>query len=210
MSGRVSIVENESWRRLEASRQELVETSLRMVCGARLGTTDSLLEAVSVGRKGGTEVFVFPVLLPAEETRVIALKKALEKAMPFPKPFGLLVLLVGADGFNPDTLLDSFWVDVLDGLYDIAVPTAVVAWQGSNGGTPAVEGFQLAACASSLFRELDSLEELGRLSSLLAELEARVDSIELETGDNSERETGDAVPGSGFRKPGKPRGSAQD
>ena len=92
--------------------------------------------------------------------------------MPFKTLFGLVVLLVGEDGFTGESLMDSFWVDVLDGLYDIAVPTHVVAW---HGGQAAVEGFQLAASASALIRELDSLEELARLSGLLQDLETRLD-----------------------------------
>lgn len=175
MSSRIVIVENESWKGLPAARQDLIESGLKLVAGARRQAVPSLLEALGAlgqGSQAGSAVFLFPVALPAQEARALALVKALERAMPFQGVFGLVVLLVGAEGFSPDSLLDSFWVDVLDGLYDIAIPTQVVAWHDAAAG---VEAFQLAAAASSLLRELDSLEELARLGTLLSQLEARMD-----------------------------------
>ncbi|MCA2960235.1 MAG: hypothetical protein IOD12_08280 [Silvanigrellales bacterium] len=175
MSSRIVVVENESWKSLSAARQDLIESGLKLVAGARRQAVPSLLEALSAlgsGQVPGSAVFLFPVALPAQEARALALVKALEKAMPFQGVFGLVVLLVGTEGFSPDSLMDSFWVDVLDGLYDIAIPTQVVAWHDASAG---VEAFQLAAAASSLLRELDSLEELARLGALLSQLEARMD-----------------------------------
>lgn len=194
MSGRVRIVENESWRRLDASRQDQVETCLRLVAGARLGFVDSLLDSVSEA-SGASTVFIFPVIIPREETRTVALTRALEKAMPFARPFGLALLLVGEEDLVPDSLLDSFWVEVLDDFYDIAIPTAVVVWAGSPAG---VEAFQLAAAVSSLFRELDSLAELGRLTALLGTLESRVDALAADVDEGF---------ASGGRKSGEASGS---
>jgi|GEM_PF-4782356 len=168
MSGRLWIVENESWRRLDASRQHHVESALCLVAGARTGKVPSFLEAIKSEASG---VYIFPVLLPSEELRAPALVRALEKATPFARPFGLALLLVGDERFIPDTLQDAFWVDVLDNLYDISVPTAVTIWHKGNA---AVEGFQLAAQVSSLFREIESLGELARLAGVLGALETRV------------------------------------
>lgn len=176
MSSRIVIVENESWKSLPAARQDLIESGLKLVAGARRQSVPSLLEALGElgsGHLPGSAVFLFPVVLPAQEARALALVKALEKQMPFQGLFGLVVLLVSAEGFSPHSLFDSFWVDVLDGLYDISVPTQVVAWHDAS---TAVEAFQLAAAASSLLRELDSLEELARLGAVLAGLEARMDA----------------------------------
>lgn len=198
MSGRLRIVENESWRRLEAARQEQVETCLRMVAGARLGFVDSLLDSLGEASSAAA-VYVFPVIIPREEPRAAALARALERAMPFARPFGLALLLVGEEGFVPDSLLDSFWVEVLDGFYDIAIPTAVVVWAGSPAG---VESFQLAATTSSLFRELDSLAELGRLTALLGDLESRVDALDAMAANVGGSSEGSAA---GNRTPGRAR-----
>jgi len=186
VSGKIVIIENESWRSLDAARQDQIEGCLRLVAGARRSSAPSLLEALAEGAGAsprtfplrGSAISLFPVLLPSQEASALALVRALERAMPFKNLFGLVVLLIGEEGFAGDSLMDSFWVDVLDGLYDIAVPTHVVAW---HGGQAAVEGFQLAASASALIRELDSLEELARLSGMLGDLETRVDDVESRT-----------------------------
>jgi hypothetical protein len=190
VSGKVVIVENESWTSLEAARQEHLETSLRLTAGVRVGRVPALLpalrgeDAAHVGNfpVSGGEVYVNPVLLPDEEIRTLQLVKSLERAMPYKRPFGIVVLLVGRDSYPPDAFLDSFWVDVLDNLYSISIPTTVVAWQG---GHPSVEGFQLAASTSSLLRELDSLEELARLAALLSGLEDKVDALSVVAGEEA-------------------------
>ena len=183
MSGKVVVVENASFKEMSSSRQYQLDAAVKLVAGSRKESVlsfESYVEElksqahVSSNVQSIGQVIVLPVLLPREEQWAPRLVKLLTEKMPFSNLFGMVFLLVGEEQFSPESLLDAYWVDVLDSLYDIAIPTSICVWHQCP---PAVESFSLAANLSSLFREMDSLLELAELGKTVRHLEFQISTL---------------------------------
>ncbi len=174
MNSTVYVVTNQSYHELDAARQAHLEMSLRRVCGVRFANCDSVGEVISVEDFSDC-VFVVPVLLPRFDGELESVRREIARYVPVSGLFGMLFVLCAGEGFSPDDLLADRWVDLIDALYEQAVPTSFVVMHGDGAQ---VQTFHIVSTVSALFRDLDNLQELRRISEVLYDLEDRVGNLE--------------------------------
>jgi hypothetical protein len=174
MTSTVYVVANQSYHELEAARQAHLEMSLRRVCGSRFDFCDSVGDVISV-EDFSDSIFVVPVLLPHHHGDVESVRREIARYVPVSGLFGVLFALFAGDGFSPDDLLGGEWVDMIDSLYEQAVPTLFIVLHGDQAQ---IQTFHLVSTVSALFRDLDNLQELRRISEVLYDLEDRVGNLE--------------------------------
>jgi hypothetical protein len=182
VSGIVTTLENSSFLELENAVRHQMEGALRLVFGTKLRTVQtlemSLHEPVSSSRN---EILLVPLIVPKFESDALKIFRTLQSHTPFQRPFGLEFLLIGGRGFSPESLHDGFWPETLDGLYERGIPSGITLW---FKGLASVEGFQLSANISSMFRELDSLQELRAFGKTLSELETKMENLSENLSEN--------------------------
>jgi hypothetical protein len=195
LSGIISLLENTSYHELNSAVHFQLSSACRLVLGAKLRTVQAV-EAViaqvsntaSIGHEPVQEfenvkalpttfrsqVLLVPLMLPQHEHECQDILKTVQNFVPFKSPVGFGFVLFGDKGFSPDSLLDPFWPEFLDHLYEFGVPSFVNVWHRGNSS---VENFQLFSSISSLFRELDSLAELKAFGKTLADLESQIELL---------------------------------
>lgn len=170
----IHLMENASYKELDAARQEHLCASFRLVAGVQLRSFEKLKELLEPGNVRDA-VIAIPVLLPARRGQVAEAKRILESFQPLPHFLGVHFVLYGGVGFAAQSLFDAEWVETLDAFYDQAVPTGFTVM---HGGLGQVESFQLAATTSGLLRAIDSLHELRRVGEQVSALESRLQELE--------------------------------
>lgn len=171
---KIFLWENDCFKNENVSSQNHLEQSLKRIPGAKLvvfpGWKDFFLENKSPA------VIAIPARLPQDTKTIETTLSEIKRHLPSPFFFAIqFVFYPDSKSFNPDTLHESSWVDLLDKYYDQAVPTNFVFF--SKESAP-VQSFQLAASVSGLLRDLDTLKELDRLWDEIHSLEDKFNELE--------------------------------
>ena len=176
MTNKIVLIKNRSYRNASSGQQDLLDNSLKRVCGAKIFSGVALPKELDASDLGDC-VFVIPILIPEFQQDVLEILKALERRQPLPAIVAVQFLLIPeADAFHPDSLLEPFWIDTLDRFYDQAIPTSFVALYQD---VAQVQLFQVSAAVSGLFRDVDNIGELRRINATLEELEQRLGALEI-------------------------------
>lgn len=175
MANRIFLIENDFYHSLDVALQAHIETACNLVPGARLKRFSSFDELI-MGSEFRDGVVLVPISLPDDSNQVEHVRKSIEKNIPFSVFFAVqFLLLPEGKGFHPDILTEAEWVERLDAFYDIAVPSGFVVF---FRGLPQVEAFHVASSISGLLRQIESLEELRKLSAQVSELEESVERLQ--------------------------------
>lgn len=174
MITQIRLVTTESWDNLEHSRRAHIEAALRMVCGTRMFTVPSLAGDL-VAESEPDSVFILPVLIPSQQISIDVAWQEILRVLPSARIFGVLFILIPDEAnFSTRLLLEPFWIETLERLYDQAIPTEFLVFEQAH---PQIDWFHTVMTVTGLVRSIDNIREIQRINDAIENLEERLNHL---------------------------------
>lgn len=176
METEILLVQNSSWEDTDHNLRAHLEISLKHVCGVRNRPIGSLCEDLK--RYDAPDcVFVIPVAIPRHQESIHRIWADILRELPSPRIFGcFFALLPQAGVFSPQQLTDSSWLDILEEIYDQAIPAEFLVF---GLGSPQVDWFHASMALTGMVRTIENIKEIRRINEAVNQLEERLDGIEI-------------------------------